>query len=193
MRGNDGGSVAYVPGGLSPWHMWGNTQIVELVPDVSDQLAPSIVQLIKVAHSRPDTWQWLFHARIVDAPTLFPGADTTASISIYWDVTTGLGRSAVQLPGFDHFVWTWTVGDEPDPPTPAPKEAVMWATSTWTPALIYGDPTSRRSINQIAGQDIQVNIRGDLSGAGSYLATAPVARVEVSAYMSPNCGALPGR
>lgn len=79
-----------------PWHLWGNSQTFQ-VPVVSSAAAQRIAttgQLIKVAYGRPETWHWLLAARLVEGPNS-PAAQTQLEVS--FDLTVGIGRSAVQL------------------------------------------------------------------------------------------------
>ena len=196
--------VEYVPSSLPPWHMWGNTIAVDVKASYefgNVRNEPMSGQLVKVAHHRPDAWSFLFHARILEAPTLTDDVPSLiARLSVTWDVTTGLGRSAVMLPAFDRFSWEWrhSVGT---PDRAPPVNQVMWSTSAMNPALSYEwieggavdaiqlDQSTRRTMSSIVGQDIQVNVRAFLFMSGIHYGVEKTAKVEVSAYLTPNSGA----
>jgi hypothetical protein len=198
VDGDDSGAVNFVPPsagqpwlrqGTPPWHMWGNTQQVgPITPTFSDSPEGLAVQgqLARVSYKRPESWHWLFAARIISAPIMVDTND--AAIDIYWDVITGLGRAQQKMSAFDHFRWQWL---DPARPTP-PFGHVMWATSAVTPPLNYvlnagiptPDPTTQRPIAQLVAQDIQVNVRVQFYMRGSQVLDAP-AVVEVSAFLSP--------
>jgi hypothetical protein len=168
--------------GVPPWHMWGNTQVLgPILPETEVSVPPLTAgQLVKVSYKRPESWHWVFAARILEAP--IPGPSASGEIEVFFDVIIGVGRAQLTMPGFDRFRWVWT-GLEL-----APTSHVMWSTSALTPALDYTagptpepDLTARRLITQIVSQDIQVNCRArfaNSSGDGT-------ATVEVSAFLSP--------
>lgn len=188
------GQQPWLRGNMPPWHMWGNVQqIGPITPTFSDSPnpIPSNGQLCRVSYKRPESWHWLFAARIVTAPIMV--ATNDAAIDIYWDVITGLGRATQQMITFDHFRWTWI---HPTRPTP-PFEHVMWATSSLTPALDYlgapsfaADPSTRRVVNQIVAQDIQLNVRVQFFMRGSQVLDAP-AVVEVAGFLAPKTHVRP--
>lgn len=185
------GDVAFAPGsagqpwvraGVPPWHMWGNSQVIgPVVAETTDTTAPQLTgQLVKVAYKRPDTWHWVFAARIIDAPV--PGVAGEAEIEVFFDVIVGVGRAQVKLEAFERFRWQWLGLDQP------PRQT-MWTSSALTPALDYiivgpvsePDPLTKRRVDQIVAQDVQVSCRVRFfndTGLGT-------ATVEVSGFMAP--------
>lgn len=192
------GDVAFQPGGagqpwlrtgVPPWHMWGSSQVVRCEATGSDQATVfNAGQLAKVAYKRPETWHFLFQARIINAPGPVTSPTNGLVITVRFDVITGIGRSQSQLVGFDTWNWIWT-GSELPPTT------VLWATSAETPLLRYvidpdsglyvPDPRGVRVVDQIIGQDIQVTCAVSLEMTGIDEGDARTADVEVSAYVSP--------
>ena len=186
------GEQPWVRSNVPPWHMWGNSQIIDVaVPDSSDTSFPVQTpgQIFRVSYKRPETWHWLFGARIVNAPNT--GVGQTASITIQWDLISGIGRSQQQMLGFDRFRWVWA-GAAGVPPF----AHVMWATSTRTPALDYvfsggvwlPDATTIRTINQISGQDLQLNVRVNWFMSGTPF--APL-QIEVGGFIAPKTHVRP--
>src|ERR1043166_2858743 len=101
------GQHPWLRSGLPPWHMWGTIEQVTTIATVSALPATggtSSQQLSKVAYKRPDTWQWLFFARLVSAPN-GGGGGAPAEASVDFDVTIGVGRASVTLPVFERFAW----------------------------------------------------------------------------------------
>jgi hypothetical protein len=180
-------------GGLPPWHMWGGSVVIgPVAPTFSDSPGqlPASGQIARIAYKRPETWHWVFGARILEGQVLTEG--NTAIIDVYFDVITGIGRSQQIMIGFDHFRWTY---DDPSRPRP-PVDHVMWATTTYTPALDYTgsflpDPASRRLITEIVGQDIQINARVSSFLQSSQELMTPQLKVEVSAFLAPKTHVRP--
>jgi hypothetical protein len=174
--------------GTPPWHMWGNSQVVQLLGNHKDNLtAPAVGQLTKIAYKRPETWNWLFAARILRAPA---AATAVSVIRVNFDVTIGLGRSSQQILAFDTYDWKWAPPDAfgNDGVTPTSQ---LWSTTTLTPAtsftvisnMFVPDVTTRRLVDKVVGQDIQVSARISYFTASAQ--GDDTAIVEVGAFFSP--------
>lgn len=86
---------------IAPWRTWGNTANVRLFSTgalVSSQ--PN--QLVNVEYDRPDTWSWLFLAKLSpDLSQFFNiGAPAQTGPTVAFDVTVGVGRSNIRIPAF---------------------------------------------------------------------------------------------
>lgn len=84
-----------------PWHMWGSSEIITTPPLViALGVQQAKAQLTKVNYKRPETWHWMFSSRLISAPSpvaLQPQSD----VIIVFDVTIGIGRTVIYIPGFE--------------------------------------------------------------------------------------------
>ena len=170
---------------LVPWHLWGGAQVV----DLNVGQAVSSIQLAKVSYARPESWRFLFTARVLSAPTT---GSATEHIILDFDLTVGIGR------------YSTTLGRE-DVPVPSPTNAeetrgfarfhfnrgepnfptrYAWLTTGFSP---IADPTDGatvpRTTEVIVAQDIQCRVRaGAFAGSG----TPVPMKVQVAAYFAPN-------
>lgn len=186
------GAQPWLRGAQPPWHMWGNTETFHISAGTPEQI--NLIQgrqLARVAYKRPETWQWLFLARLIQGPVA--GVGGSYEMRIDFDVTVGIGRSSVTMPSFDRLQWTWTgaVG-------PAPTAFPIWTTSTISPPPLYAfvdgapDPAGQatRVIDKLVAQDIQVSVRVQFTAIDE--PTGPgIADVEVSAYFAPKTHVRP--
>jgi hypothetical protein len=166
--------------GQPPWHMWGNTQALDLLASnapLTGQQNTTVGQLLRVAYRRPETWHWVFAATLLDGPTL--GVGDSAAVSVIFDLTIGVGRSQLTIPFFETFTWNWAASAPPIGQLTRTK----WSTQVNGPVRVDSDPTPPANvIDQIVAQDIQLNVRSLLGGIG---VAGTTARVEVSAHFSP--------
>ena len=88
---------------LTPWHLWGGAQVV----DLNVGAAVSSIQLAKISYARPESWRFLFTARMLSAPST---GSATEHVILDFDVTVGIGR------------YSTTLGRE-DIPQPSPTNA----------------------------------------------------------------------
>jgi hypothetical protein len=172
--------------GIAPWHMWGNTQTMTAANSPATQAAQATTsQLVRIGYKRPETWHWLFAAKLLSGPDM--GAGNHASVQVFFDLTVGIGRSMIRIPGFESFVFRW---DGPAPGGTFPQDRQLYSTSCIGPNRIFvnppGVPTPSEivssTIDEIVAQDLQLSCRlfFDITGGGS----TPVV-VEVQAQFSP--------
>lgn len=176
-----------------PWHMWGNSQTIELLLPAAASSVPVVRgQLTRISYARPETWNWLFTARVKadDADV-----DEPLQISIVWELTVGIGRSMQQNLGFD--AWSLLWGSPPLFPSLQGPNTLLWATTTFQSTIIrpiYGfDPLlqPRNEINHIVAQDIQLNVRAVLSSPVTPRANDKRATIEVGAQWAPSTHVRP--
>lgn len=202
--------------GMSPWHMWGNTQT--LTTPVEGVFNPRIRlqsnQLIKISYKRPETWHWWLACRLIDGPDAVQVPAASITLNVFWDLTIGLGRSMFQTadgsdqvtsrPAFDHFRFVWG-------PAAAtfPRGARTWQTQAYAPQRFVDlnvpaaflppfqnnevPPTGNlQPLNQIVAQDIQLDVRAIavVSPPGP-LTTGPGVTFEVSAFFAPKVHVRP--
>lgn len=189
-------SQPWMRGSTPPWHLWGNTQQISVPIETTGAIREGVTnQLVRIAYRRPETWHWLFSARLISGPDNTPGF--FSRLFVHWELTVGVGRSAVQMqfelnsptqsfaiPAFEDFIFRWG-------PTIAtfPRGAHIWSTESRAPTRFFegdgpqvpGDP-----VNQIVAQDIQLQVQiVGLTVADNVLAAGQSAVVEVSAHFAP--------
>lgn len=173
--------------GMPPWHMWGNTQLQSVQPlgGASVPLIATSQQLCRINYGRPESWRWLFKAKLISGP------DTTdvgqhGSLVVHWDLILGVGRSMIQLLDFDRFSFAWDDGEA----FPANRE--IWSTQTLSPAKTFVAPTpgaAATQVDNITAQDIQLIARCTAQEL-SIVPNAPIV-VELSAHFAPNAHIRP--
>lgn len=180
--------------GEPPWHMWGNSQRIEVdFPLGLSNFSPAVrQQLTKVAYGRPDTWHWLFTARLIDATDADP--DEPLTLSITWELTVGIGRSFQQNLGFDS--WTMSWGTPVTPTDVAPRGRLLWATQTYQSRLgrqifIAPEVEPPNLIDEIVAQDIQLTVRAAMSSPVTPRTSNKRAVIEVGAQWAPKCHVRP--
>jgi len=184
---------------IPPWHMWGNTQRIEVVvQSPTNPLVFSPGQLLRIAYKRPETWHWVLSARLIDGPnsTLVD----PIIVEVHYDLTIGIGRSMMQIPGgyayfdqrndpaFERFQFIWggpTVGAD----ATFPRGAQIYSTAVQAPGKDFlNGPVPTKSpaiVNEIVAQDIQLNCRVI---AITFPAGTPIGgrvTVEVSGHFAP--------
>src|SRR4029077_17426023 len=121
--------------GIPPWHLWGNTQQQSVLPlgGGAVPLVATASQLCKVEYGRPETWHWLFQAKLLSGPnTVAPGDHVT--LTVHWDLIVGIGRSAMVLTDFDVFSFNWNDG------AAFPFGQQIWSNQTLSPAKAFTSP-----------------------------------------------------
>ena len=88
--------------GLVPWHMWGQSVTLpydnRLGAGVGASLTYQTVQLIQVTYLRPESWNFLLEAKLIDVNPTPPISGAILDITI--QLQLGLGRSTVILDPF---------------------------------------------------------------------------------------------
>jgi len=171
------GQQPWLRGNVPPWHMWGTIETLTL--PITGPLTQTVSQqLSRVNYRRPETWHWLFFARLLQGPTLEGEGDVTAA-TIFFDVTVGLGRASVTLPGFEAFRFAWT-SPSPPPPPDEPK----WSTTAVRPerGVPPGDEPDY-TVYQIVAEDIQCSCRIGYGSQRGVVATPII--LEVGAFFAP--------
>lgn len=192
-------------GGLTPWHLWGNTQrLTVVVQSPTNPITLTPGQLLRVAYKRPETWHWVLEARLLegeDADLIDP-----IIVDVLYDLTIGIGRSMVQIPGgygyfderndpaFERFRFTWggpAVGADPV----FPRGAAIYSTAVFAPSreFINGPAPTKSTalVDQIVAQDIQLNCRvaAVTFPGGSHVGKSVT--VEVSGHFAPKVHVRP--
>lgn len=189
------GQQPWLRGSQPPWHLWGNSQTIEFpVETIAAPRSGITNQLIKISYKRPETWHWMFQARLIDGPPLNT-PDFFTDIIVHWELIVGIGRSMQRMafessgsnfaiPPFEQYRFRWSA------PDPFPRNAVIWTTQANAPGRFFGFDSppsfSASTVNQIVAQDIQLQVQcvaltveDNVAVAGRNL------KVEVSAQFAP--------
>lgn len=146
------------------------------------------VTLCRAAYGRPETWRFLFSARLISAPAT--GVADQANVSMWFELFTGIGRSAIHIPfwiNLPSYVWNFGAA--------VPANLVTWTNVARTDNTSFSIDSGGVSwdttilTDQIIGQDITVvahaKFTTDIPGV-----TQP-AILEVSGQISPNTHVRP--
>jgi hypothetical protein len=152
--------------------MWGTIETLTS-PVVTAIAAFQTQQLSRVNYKRPETWHWLFFARLVSGPVPV-GDGNTVTCGIAFNLTVGLGRASVTLPEFE--VFRFNYGSSGPPPEP------KWSTTGIRPERTPGDDPDY-TIFQMVAQDIQCAALVTTSGDG-IPPNVPII-VELGAFFAP--------
>lgn len=147
------GQQPWLRGSTPPWHMWGNQETVTLRGITGNTTAPLNQQMLRVSYKRPETWHWLFAATLLAGPQALAGFAN--SMIVTFDLTVGIGRTAITLPAFETFFWSW-VG-----PLIAPVNNQIWSTQARAPNRVFFTPNPAlpvdNVVDQIVAEDIQLS------------------------------------
>lgn len=167
-------------GGLPPWHLWGNTQVLQTTVQDSSAATRTATpgNLVRIGYKRPETWQWLFAAQLISGPD----ATVTEScqVEVAFDLIVGIGRSNVLLQpqgvpfqdkAFEQYFFTWGGGAG----LVFPRGVQLYSSQVLAPNRQYtanppfpnqdGFPvpgafvTGPSVIDHIVAQDLQLNCR----------------------------------
>lgn len=178
----------------APWHMWGNSQRLTAEAPAGTGagtiLFPEPRQLAKVTYRRPETWSFLFFAR------LLPGlvSDVDIQVIVEFNLILGIGRTMFDTAGlfgtdraFAQFRWNILAGVTPGVPDPRPK----WTSSTQSPTLdeVTGTGTEE-TIRWFPSEDIQCLGRGAIV-LGGVTAVDNRVVVEMGAWFAPRTHVRP--
>lgn len=165
-----------------PWHMWGNTQTVQLQANSVTPVSAASPQLARINYKRPDSWRFFMAATLLDVqgPVL-----AGSLVTVAFSVTLGVGRSQSTIPQFVFF--------EFDPAGGAPfytLPALKWTNASLEPVRVGTTPPafSTSRIDVIPADSIQCTAICTLQ-AGS--AAAYRATLEVAAYFAPQTHVRP--
>lgn len=166
-----------------PWHMWGSTQQQIINPASGGASSPLVggpaAQMCKVSYGRPETWHWVFSAKLIAGP------DTNAVgehviLVVHWDLIIGIGRASIIIPDFDQYQFDWNDG------AAFPANRHIWSTQTISPGKTFTapppTPAGTSLVDSFVAQDIQLQARCVLQELS--IPSAPVT-VELSAQFSP--------
>ena len=166
--------------------MWGNTQLLEASDSLGVNTPGVQGQLVRISYGRPETWHWVFAAKLLSADDTQIGEQHVVEVA--FDLTVGIGRASIILPRFEVLRWRW--GNNTTTET-APL-GTKWSTAALAPVRVdpslgdtdpwaaQGGRTTSNVIDQIVAQDLQLQTTLTVSTLGTLSA-----RVEVSAQFAP--------
>jgi hypothetical protein len=170
------------PSPIAPWHMWGTHATVTVPhPSSSATQFQQSQQLARINYKRPETWHFLFAAKLLAAPDGVAG--NNVDVIVDFDLAVGVGRTAVQLqgrpgePGFARLVFHYAGAAS------AQLGVTKWTTQTQTETsnLIPATPVVLPLV-EFPAQDIQCSVRVvTQSASADDLPTL----VEVHSYFAP--------
>lgn len=138
--------------GIPPWHLWGNTETKVVTSGGVVNTPVTSGQLAKVSYKRPETWTFFFAAKILSG--LGPGGAPIGpgSLSVSFNLTLGVGRSQVTIPGFNIFVFQWIAL------APPVLGTLRWTDNVLAPVVDMTAATPFRPIvSKFPSQDIQLD------------------------------------
>lgn len=141
---------------LPPWHMWGNTQRVELVlPAGSTSSDIGHSQTARVPFMRPDSFHWFFFAQLVDVTPADAGQRLTASVS--FDLSIGIGRAQQTINDFENYTMLWDDTFNPSGVKCFSSESV--GPNRFQSFVTGVASTGPSVVSEIVAQDIQLQLR----------------------------------
>ncbi len=168
-----------------PWKLWGNEQTITML-NVAGNASPVSppTQLLRVSYKRPETWHWLFSATLLRGPQAIAGFG--AALFVSYNLTVGIGRTAITIPGFELLGFQWAG------PLLAPINTQIWSTQSRAPNRIFATPNPAvpvdSVVDQIVAQDIQMNVTVSAGGTGGLVGDYSVL---VAAMMAPKSHVRP--
>lgn len=156
--------------GYPPWHMWGNSQTLQLTAAAGAQPpTPVTQQLARIAYGRPETWRFLFWGDLLTHSVAAGGG----GISLDFDLIVGIGRTQKKLKSF------CTLGF--DIPNNDPSfNKLRWSTITKTPGFNEAD-TAERETDLFIAQDIQC-----VAAVTFFASSLTTIQLEIGCMFSPN-------
>ena len=179
------GEAPFARAGSVPWKMWGGSQTLSVVSGPMGVVADQTQQLLKVSYKRPERWQWMFHVKLESVTPEPDGAGTqSAGVIIDFKVTTGLGRSLVQIPRFERFQWRYDRTASSPSPVNNPAINPLYSSEVFAPNRlqdsVFPSVVTANRIDRLVAQDIQVE--AVIQGQSVYVNTMVLT---VSAFFSP--------
>lgn len=169
---------------VPPWHLWGNSQTARLEGGgfLATQFT-STSQILKVSYRRPETFHWLFFAKLIKVDPI-PSGIQQAGIQIDFDVIVGIGRSNIIIPSFERYFWRWNDTFAGGNLPAAPDFNKRYSSTVQAPLRVFDItvPAGQQPnvISELVAEDIQVQVRA--TDVGNYVYTLDY---EVGAQFAP--------
>lgn len=155
--------------GMPPWHMWGDTQTLDVqsVAAFTGNQPFATQQMVRINYKRPETWRWWFTATIAGGNT-----NAGATLVVVYKAQFGVGRAMTTV-NLGRFEFTWAAA-------PVPIGAQKFTNNVNGPVPIDGG-TLPNVINTFVAQDIQLVVEAQLLSATA----ADQVQVIVDAFFAP--------
>ena len=173
---------------VPPWHMWGDTQIVEMKSTTTNAQRQT-TQIARIRYARPETWRWLWGVDLLDGT--FAESTQTSTLQVIMQVTTGIGRTQMTIE-LGRFTFFWAGVGVPvwDPFTN--RFGKKWANNNNCPPASDSAPSVVQNMNSFVGQDIQVNVVSLFTSIGDGGGiSGNIVRCAVTALFAPNVHVRP--
>lgn len=155
--------------GIAPWLMWGSAQSQTFSIDAGNTgLGNAGGQIARVDYARPETWSFFLAANVTDFQYFGGGVPR---LTIFYDLTIGLGRSTIAIPAFETYFWD----------LPAEVGVLRYSTEVTAPPRNNAD-TTQNLIREIATQTLNLGYRAQMFVPAGQPATASI---EVHGYFAP--------
>jgi len=159
---------------LPPWHLWGGTKTLVCPYTGIFSTTAATEQTNKISYGRPDSWNFFFHAKVVEQTLAVTPSTVTATIELSFHLTIGIGRSSTTINDFEEYTFSAAPGS-------SLVGLVCYSTSVIAPAR-FGGSTDPNTITEIVAQDIQMNVEGVYTFGETH---GDSARIEISTYFAP--------
>lgn len=157
----------------SPWLLWGDSvQFSMVAPPGGTEgttFFPPPGQIIRIDYGRPETWTFLFLCQVNTWNVQAEGV----GVSIFVDVTPGLGRVQNTLFGFQRFDFA--------PPIKPGQQ--LWSSTAVGPVRNADDTLGANVIRTLTFESLTVGARASVN---SSLNAGDQIQLELSCYWSPN-------
>lgn len=141
---------------IPPWHMWGGLVNFNASTTTPAFTFTSEQQLCRVEYHRPESWRFLFFARLLSSDNHSP-----ATFSVEFNIIPGVGRASVNLTPFERFIFKLPIG-----PLPPGGQVEKWSTTVIGPVrddTAVVPPDVPNIVDSFMAQDIQISVRGAVS------------------------------
>lgn len=159
---------------LPPWHLWGGSKTLICPYTGIFSTTTATEQTNKISYGRPESWNFLFCAKIVEQTLAVVPSTITATINLAFHLTIGIGRSSTTIEGFESYSFSAAPGS-------SLVGLVRYSTMVIAPPRSAGS-TDRNEITEIVAQDIQMNVSGVYAFGETH---GDSAKVEISTYFAP--------
>lgn len=143
--------------GMKPWHMWGG-----LVNFSASTTTPAFTfsktqQLCRIEYHRPETWRFLFFARLLTSDNHSP-----ATFQVDFEIIPGIGRGSINLNPFERYIFKLPIGPLPSGPVEKWSSSVIGPVRDDTAAVPPAVPQPN-VIDSFVAEDCSISVTGAVS------------------------------
>jgi len=141
---------------IPPWHMWGGLVNFEAATTTPGFNFTKTQQLCRIEYKRPESWRFLFFARLLGSDNHSP-----AVFEVNFNIIPGVGRGSLNLQPFETFKFKLPIG----PLTGGAVE--KWSSSVVGPVRdetlpVPPDVPQPNIVDSFVAQDVQVSVTGSV-------------------------------